>query len=89
MFKTKLTQAEYDEIENLANRALVAPNKKEAKGYIDRLAFLASDFQGSVRNIINELCAGVKDASGRVSDKEHKEYFCKMDLYKLRGFILK
>ncbi len=85
--KTKLTQAEYDEIEDLVNRALVVPNKTVAKKYTDRLAFLARWFEGPAHNIINELCASVKAASGRVADKEHKEYFCKMDLFKLRRFI--
>ena len=87
MIKTKLTQAEYDEIKDLADRALVAPNKAEAKKYTDRLTFLVNYFEGPVHNILSELSAGVKDASGRVADKERKESFCKMDLYKLQRFI--
>ena len=89
MIKTKLTQAEYDEIKDLTERALVAPNKAEAKRYTDRLAFLVNYFEGPFHNILNELSACVKDASGRVTDKEHKESFCKMDLYKLQCFIEK
>lgn len=88
--RTKLTQAEYDKIENLMNQALSAPNKKAAKGYIDQLEFLGNDFAGSVRNILHESSAYLKDAPSKAADdKERKEDFCKMDLYKLKAFIEK
>ena len=89
ILKTKLTQAEYDEIEALVDQALSAPNKASAKKYIDRLAFLARDFEGPAHNKLSELCAYVKNASGRVADKDRKESFCKMDLFTLRNFIEK
>ena len=87
--KAKLTQAEYDKIENLVNQALSAPNKAEAQKYIGVLEFLALDFEGSLSYKVSELCAGVKNASGRVSDKERKEYPCRQDLFTLRRFIEK
>ena len=87
MVKTKLTQKMYDGIKDLVDQALIASNKSVAKKYADRLEFLALDLEGAALNVLHDLCASVKNASGRVSDKESKEYFCQMDLYKLKRFI--
>ena len=53
--KTKLTQAEYDEIETLVDQALSAPNKASAQKYIDRLSFLARDFEDPAHELIRTL----------------------------------
>ena len=57
------------------DQALSAPNKASAQKYIDRLAFLARDFEGPAHNKLSELCAYVKNASGRVADKDLKSLF--------------
>ena len=71
------------------NYALSTPNKASAQKSIDRLAFLARDFECSAYNKLSELCSYVKNASGRVADKDRKESFCKMDLFTLRRFVEK
>ena len=82
-----MTQSEYDEIEGLVNQALSASNKKDAQKYISILEALKRSLEGSARNVMSELCASVKNVSGRVADKEDKEYFCSMDLFKLKMFV--
>ena len=84
-----MTQAEYDKIKTLVNQALSAPKKALAKKYIERLYFLARDFEGSAHNKLSELCAYVKNVSDRIADKDSKESFCKMDLFTLRRFVEK
>ena len=74
-------------IEDLVCQALAVPNKASARQYIERLAFLARNFEGPAHNILSELCAAVESASGRVADKERKEFFCRTDLFKLQHFI--
>lgn len=85
----EITKKEYEEIEDLVFHALNAPNKQEAKRYIMILNNTGYDLAGSAKNILSELCASVDNASGRVADKARKESFCKMDLFKLEGYIKK
>lgn len=81
--KEKLTKEEYEEIEQLVDCALYAPNKKEAQKYINRMQSYEYSLWGNASNILGELICCVKDASGRVSDKERKSYFVKSKLYVL------
>ncbi len=83
----KITQAEYTKIEELMHYALCAPNKNEAKRYIQELKATGYGLAGAVSNILSELCADVDNASGRVEDKVRKESFCRTDLYKLNMFV--
>lgn len=57
--------------------------KKEANIYINKLNFYEYEIIGNTRNIFNVLVSWVKNASGRVSDKERKISFVKRELYKL------
>ena len=82
-----ITAGEYGRIESLVLQALSAPNKKEANRYIQQLRQIGYDLAGGARNVFSELCSSTEYASGRVSDKERRESFCRMDLYKIRGFI--
>ena len=86
---SRLTQAEYDEIEDLVNQALAASNKTAAKEFIRRLEALKWSFDGTVSSILSKLCRSTMNASGRVADKERKQYFCRMDLSELRTFVVK
>lgn len=83
--KDKLSVEEYKEIEQLVDFSLIAPNKKEAHKYINKLQSYGYSLCGNTNNILNELICCVQEASGRVADKERKEYFVKSALYKLRG----
>lgn len=83
----KITQEEYNKIEELVYAALSAPNKQEAKRYIQQMYFVASDLGGAANNILHELIAETENASGKVADKYRKESFARMSLYKLRMFI--
>ena len=81
--KEKLTTEEYEEIKRLVESALDAPNKKEAQGYINKIQSYEYDLCGSANYILGELVCYVKDASGRVADKERRVYFAKSKLYVL------
>lgn len=81
--KEKLIKEEYEEIKQLVDYALDAPNKKEAQKYINQMQSYEYSLCGNARNILGELICCVKDASGRVSDKERKSYFVRSKLYVL------
>ena len=85
--KDKLTQSEFNRISELVHCALDAPNKKEAERYIQQIPYVCLYLCGPARNILSELTAATKSASGRVSNKERLSYFSKMSLYKLQDFI--
>lgn len=57
------------------NQTLSAPNKAEAEEYINRLKFLASDFDGLAHNILSELCASVKLLQAKLLIKSAKNLF--------------
>lgn len=86
-----ISQATYDEVKDLVDKALTASSKAAAKKYIDRLDFLqrCGNYGGATNNIFSELVSSVKSASGSVSDKERLRSFAKQDLYKLQGQIEK
>ncbi len=84
---TKLTRDEYNEIEGLTEKALSAYNKKEAENYIGRIEYIAPGLSGYANIIKHELISGLKTASGRVQDKEHKTDSVRASLFKLEGQI--
>lgn len=86
MEKAKFTVEEYENIEELVDLAISAPNKKEAKNYINKLDFYGYNIVGNTLNILNTLVACVDNASGMVSDKERKIFFVKQELSKLRRY---
>jgi len=55
MEKTKFTLEEFQKIEQLVDSALYAPNKREAKNYINKLDFYGYKVAGNTRNILNNL----------------------------------
>ncbi len=84
MEKTKFTLEEFENIKQLVDSAIYAPNKREAKNYINELDFCGYDVVGNTRNIFNNLVAYVDNASGMVSDKERKISFVQHELYKMK-----
>lgn len=84
--KEKLTLDEYKEIEQLVGYALVAPNKKEAQRYIDKIQLYGCNLYGSAGNIFGELVSCVKAASGSVSDKKNQCDFVESTLLKLECY---
>lgn len=81
--KEKLTMEEYKEIKQLVDSALDAPNKKEAQKYINKIQSYGYDLCGNVNYILDELVCYIKDASGRVADKERRASYAKSKLYEL------
>ena len=85
--KYKLTQSEFDRISELVHCALNSPNKKDAERYIQQIPYVCLYLCGAAGNILSELIATTKSASGRVGNKERLIYFAEMSLYKLQDFI--
>lgn len=84
----KLTCEEFAEIKRLVNEAIMARNKKMASTYINRLELMKStlEIKPNIRNILAELIAYVKEASGQVREKEHWVSAVNQSLYKLKTF---
>lgn len=87
--KYQITEEDYQNIVSLADCAVSASSKRDAKPFIDQLDFIANSggYAGSAGNILSELCGYVKSASGNVSDKERYADFVKTALFKLRSFV--
>lgn len=87
--KDYITRVEFERIENLVNLALSASSKKDAQTYIKHLEFISNcgGYIGYVNSLLSVLCASVKSASGRVSNKERLEYYARTDLQKLEWKI--
>ena len=85
--KYKLTQSEFDRISELVHCALNVPNKKEAERYIQQIPYVCLYLCGPAGNILSELTAATRSASGRVSYKERLSYSVEMSLYKLQDYI--
>lgn len=81
--KDKLTQSEFNRISELVHCALDAPNKKEAERYIQQIPYVCLYLCGPARNILSELTATTKSASGRVSNKERLTvlFFCQIQYW--------
>lgn len=83
----KITQEQFDRIENLYESALSALTKKEAKVYIDQIEFVATGLEGYANILLYELINSLRAACGRVPDREIKKSHCNTCLYKLEGQI--
>lgn len=87
--KYYLTQEEMDKIEILAEYALSAYNKQDAKTYILQINFLVQDIYGASRSILNEMISSVSNATGRVSDKERKKSIARQQIIKAQMLCVK
>lgn len=87
--KTHIEEEQFEEIKQLAEKAVSAYSPKDAAPYIKRLEFISNfgGYSGSANNILGELVASVKAASGKVSDKDRRLYYVRCDLYKLEDFV--
>ena len=83
--KEKLTKEEYNEIEKLVKDAMYSPNKKEAQNYIDKIQSYEIGLYGRASIILSELVCYVKDASGRVTNKERRIESVNSKLFELEG----
>ena len=81
----KLTLQEYQEIKQLVDSAIYAPNKKEARKYIIQIQSYRYNLCGNAYNILGELISYVESASGRVADKQHWIDCVKNRLYVLES----
>jgi hypothetical protein len=84
--KEKLTLEEYEKIEQLVDYAINVSNKKEAQKYIKQMQSYEYGLCGSVSCILSELICYVKDASGKVSDKERRIYSVRSKIYELECY---
>lgn len=84
--KEKLTQQEYQEIKELVDNAIYAPNKKEAQKYITQMQSYRYNLCGNANNILGELISYTQSASGRVTDKQHWIECVINRLYVLEGY---
>ncbi len=86
--KYYLTKEEMKEIEKLADYALSAQNKQDAKRYVQQMRFAINDIWGSSKNILNEMIAGIDNATGMVSDKATKTSTAKQLIIKAQMFCV-
>ena len=84
--KEKLTKEEYEDVKQLVEFALDAQNKEEAKKYIGKIQSYGFNLYGNAKNIFEELICYLKNASGRVADKEKRVFSAKTTLYKLGNY---
>ena len=86
--KYYLTQEEMHKMEKLADCALSAHNKQDAKKYIQQMRFAINDVCGASKNILNEMIAAVDNAAGMVSDKASKASTAKQLIIKAQMFCV-
>ncbi|QNR65304.1 hypothetical protein IAQ67_15500 [Paenibacillus peoriae] len=88
--KRNLTIEEFQEIKELVNKAIYAINKEAANPFIKRLEFMRVTLTigAPQSNIVGELVAYTKAASGQVKDKEHWIRAVNQSLYKLNSNTL-
>lgn len=84
--KEKLSIEECQEIKQLVDNAIYAPNKKEAQKYITQMQSYRYNLCGNAYNILGELISYAESASGRVIDKQHWIECVKNRLYVLEGY---
>ena len=65
----KISQKDYDKIEELVKCALSAYNKAEAKNYIQQISYVPYNLAGAANNILGELISAIETASGQVQGK--------------------
>lgn len=82
------TREQYYEIEQLVKCALDSYNKNEAQIYINKLKSYSQYVQGNEFFLYTSLLNSVANASGRVSEKEKKEYFVRIDLAKVYSYCV-
>lgn len=87
--KYYLTKEEMDRLENLAEMALSANNKKEAEKYIQNMNFAIRDVWGPSGNILNEMISAVNNATGRISNKTRNLDIARQLIIKARMFCVK
>jgi len=70
-----LDARELSELRQLVDEVIYAPTKKEAQPPLRRLEFIAAGLKGSIdpyfSGKLGEVIAYAKEASGRVSNKQH------------------
>lgn len=85
--KEKLSVDEFNEIEYVVKCAIAAPNKKEAKVYIERLRWLTHNYYGRINTVLSKLIGSTDRATGKIAEKNRFEYYVNMDLSSLKSFI--
>ena len=86
--KYYLTKEEMDKIEELADYALSAHNKQDAKKYVQQIRLAVNDVWGASNNILNEMVAAIDNATGMVSDKDHKVSVAKQQIIKAKMYCI-
>ena len=86
--KYYLTQEKMEKIQKLADSALFASNKQDAKRYIQQMHFVINDVCGASKNILNEMIAAIDNATGMVSDKESKVSTARQLIIKAQMFYV-
>ncbi len=83
-----LTREQYEKISRLVECAISAPNKKEAKRYVDQLNYVAVGLMGSANTVFSQLKSATAAATGRIAEKERRVQYCHAELYELKDFVL-
>ena len=86
--KYYLTPEEMEKLEKLADYALSAHNKQDAKRYVQQMRFVINDVWGASKNMLNEMVATIDNATGMVSDKDHKVCVAKQQIIKAKMFCV-
>lgn len=86
--KYYLTKEEMNKIEELADYALSAHNKQDAKRYVQQIRLAVNDVWGASNNILNEMVAAIDNATGMVSDKTNKVSIAKQQIIKTKMFCV-
>ena len=77
-----------EKLEKLADYALSAHNKQDAKRYVQQMRFAINDVWGASKNILNEMIAAVDNATGMVSDKTNKVSIAKQQIIKAKMYCI-
>ena len=77
-----------DNLEALAEKAMSAYNKKDAKIYILQMNVVISDVIGPSRNILSEMISAVDNATGNIHDKTRNMEFADQQMSKARMFCV-
>ncbi len=87
--KRKLKSDELAKIETLVESATNAVNKKSAAPYIKQLESIRykTELTPYVNGVFGELISYVKEASGRVREKDHWTRVAYETLYRLLSFL--